>query len=160
LPNIVGPFFPSGTDTQHRDLYCASMLSLLTPWRDLEDLLIGFNNWEEAFNSFLANTSQWQRDVLAGVQYYYECRSAANASRSHNNESSGEIHGNVRNDIQVSNDEGNTEVEDSNDDRMQVELTEADLKTFKESQLSVREEAHGLAAVRIAQLRGVFDEEP
>ncbi|KIK81356.1 hypothetical protein PAXRUDRAFT_35889 [Paxillus rubicundulus Ve08.2h10] len=38
LTNIVGPWFPHCNDPTTHDLYCASMLALLTPWQEISTL--------------------------------------------------------------------------------------------------------------------------
>ncbi|KAG1758309.1 hypothetical protein EDD22DRAFT_735186, partial [Suillus occidentalis] len=77
LPNIVGPWFPRSDDEDIHDYYCASMLSLLKPWRQLAQLKTEQQTWEEAFLAFIATASVWERDIVAGAQYYYECKTAA-----------------------------------------------------------------------------------
>ena len=58
LPNIVGPWLPQrdGEDST-RPYYYASMLALLKPWRELEDLKRDDENWEFAFNTFMETSS-------------------------------------------------------------------------------------------------------
>ena len=75
LPNIVGPWLPQcdGEDST-RPYYYASMLALLKPWRELEDLKRDDENWEFAFNTFMETASRRDRDVVAGCQYYYNSR--------------------------------------------------------------------------------------
>jgi hypothetical protein len=48
----------------------------LKPWRDLDNLKDYDESWEEIFNLFISNTSQQDRDVVAGSQYYYEIRTS------------------------------------------------------------------------------------
>ena len=59
LPNIVGCWLPrrDGEDCT-KSFYYASLLAFLKPWRCLEDLKIGFENWESAFNQYMQNTNQ------------------------------------------------------------------------------------------------------
>jgi hypothetical protein len=53
------------------------MLSLLKPWRGLADLKAPDTSWASAFEAFSQTTSRRNRDILSGIQYYYDCRSAA-----------------------------------------------------------------------------------
>ena len=77
LPNIVGPWLPRRNgDESTRPFYFASMLAFLKPWRNLKDLNGHADCWETAFETYMARTSQRDKDVVAGCQYYYDTRSA------------------------------------------------------------------------------------
>ena len=81
LPNIVGPWLPRRDgDDSTRPYYYASMLALLKPWRELEDLKRDDENWEFAFNTFMETASRRDRDVVAGCQYYYDSRISTEVS--------------------------------------------------------------------------------
>ncbi|KAH7924255.1 hypothetical protein BV22DRAFT_1047590 [Leucogyrophana mollusca] len=154
LPNVVGPFPPRRDDPHHKNLYYAAMLSLLTPWRSLDDLLAGYDSWEEAFSVFANVASQWDKDIMAGVQYYYDCKSATMMSRHHDTDNTED--GQWSQQSQCIN--GHDSEDDESENGIAVELTEADLKEYQESQKTHREEAYGLAAVAIAQSQKVFGE--
>ncbi|TFK80707.1 hypothetical protein K466DRAFT_503419, partial [Polyporus arcularius HHB13444] len=50
LPNFIGRYFPRRDDPDIHSFYCASMLALLKPWRDLAaDLKAPSETWSEAF---------------------------------------------------------------------------------------------------------------
>ncbi|KDN37091.1 hypothetical protein RSAG8_10366, partial [Rhizoctonia solani AG-8 WAC10335] len=53
LPNILGPWFERRNDPDTYSLYCASVLAALKPWRDLTDLMNGFDSWDDALEAFL-----------------------------------------------------------------------------------------------------------
>ena len=75
LPNIVGPWLPRRDDEGGtKSYYYAAMLAFLKPWRDLRELIGDCESWEVAFNQFLENANQRDRDVVAGCQYYYDSR--------------------------------------------------------------------------------------
>ncbi|KAF8424996.1 hypothetical protein L210DRAFT_798930, partial [Boletus edulis BED1] len=76
LPNFVGQFLPSSKDPSQRALHCASMLALLVPWRRIQDIITNEGTWEERYDEFLSRASQEEKDIIAGVDYYYECRTA------------------------------------------------------------------------------------
>lgn len=48
------------------------MLALLKPWRKLQELKADEEDWQLAFNNFIRNTNQSDKDVIAGCQYFYE----------------------------------------------------------------------------------------
>jgi len=58
LPNIVGPWFPHRDDLQKQNIYFASMLALLRPWRQLSQLKSKDRTWETEFGIFVQSTSQ------------------------------------------------------------------------------------------------------
>ena len=73
------PWFPKRDDVHlDQDLYFASVLALLKPWRDLKFLKSIEKTWEQEFNLFLHQASQQEKDIIAGLQYYYESKSLAN----------------------------------------------------------------------------------
>ena len=72
LPNFIGRFFPCSDDPDIRDFYCASMLLLLKPWREVTDLKLPSQTWSQAFDSFLSTTSLKAKNIIAGIQYFYE----------------------------------------------------------------------------------------
>ncbi|KAG1772013.1 hypothetical protein EV702DRAFT_951611, partial [Suillus placidus] len=75
LPDIVGPFFPRN-DPRCQELYCASILALLLPWCSIKDLRTDFESWDNVFTNFLIHASSQDKDVIAGIQYYYDCKTA------------------------------------------------------------------------------------
>jgi hypothetical protein len=77
LPAVVGAFFPRKNDSRTRDFYCASMLSLLKPWRNIECLKHTAETWEEAYQQFMKDSSKRCKNVVAGIDYYYDCKNLA-----------------------------------------------------------------------------------
>jgi hypothetical protein len=84
LPSIVGLFFPQRDDPDNHDYYCALILALLRPWQTLADLKPQQLSWEAAFYVFSQMTTRRNSDILLGIQYYYDCRSAAEREREKN----------------------------------------------------------------------------
>ena len=73
LLNFIGSKFPSEDDADDRDMYCASMLMLLKPWRDLASDLKGTDEtWEAAFNEFRRAASTEELNILSSIQYFHE----------------------------------------------------------------------------------------
>ena len=81
LPNFIGHYFPRRDDTETQDLYYASMLMLLKPWRNIvTDLKDTEQTWKEAFHLFVNESgSQGKRvnDILSGIQYFHDCESSS-----------------------------------------------------------------------------------
>ena len=81
LISIPGQYFPRNDIPEKYDLYCASMLALLKPWRDLSDLRALHPSWSSAFAAFRAECSQQCIDILANIQFFYESSDAAERRR-------------------------------------------------------------------------------
>ncbi|KAJ3911854.1 hypothetical protein F5877DRAFT_21793, partial [Lentinula edodes] len=77
LPNFIGKYFPRRDDPASYPLYCAAMLLLLKPWRNIaNDLKRPTETWEEVFKEFVETCPKQNIDIMSGIQYYYECESA------------------------------------------------------------------------------------
>ena len=82
LPNFIGRFFPRRDDLESHSFYCASMLLLLKPWRDIRtDLKTSQQSWEEAFEEFMSAAPLKYKNILSGIQYFHECESSAKEQR-------------------------------------------------------------------------------
>jgi hypothetical protein len=135
------------------------MLALLVPWREISMLKEDNTTWQEAFNNFYGLVGQHEKNVLAAIQYYYECKSTAATRRE------GDV-GDEYSPIGTTDNEqnGNREVEeveemDDESESMPITLTEDDLHVYEESQKSQREEAHASAAIAIACSKAIFAQE-
>ncbi|KAF6745923.1 ATP-dependent DNA helicase PIF1 [Ephemerocybe angulata] len=79
LPRIVGRWFPRNNDPKTYELYCASMLMLLKPWRTLRDLKEDDGTFRQAFDAMMDSADDWTRRVVDNIQYYYDCSDDAQA---------------------------------------------------------------------------------
>ncbi|KIL64897.1 hypothetical protein M378DRAFT_162770, partial [Amanita muscaria Koide BX008] len=57
LIRFVGRWFPRNDEATERELYCATILMVFQPWRNLSDLKTGAPNFDVAFATFLHATS-------------------------------------------------------------------------------------------------------
>ena len=74
LPNFIGKF-PQGEDDDSHELYCATMLMLLKPWRDVRsDLKADYETWHDAFESFKSNATIEHLCIVSGVNYMSNCK--------------------------------------------------------------------------------------
>lgn len=73
LPRIVGQWFPRNDDPSTDELYCASMMALLAPWRSLDNLKADDETFRTSFDRFLKTTSPRILRFLSNIQYFYEC---------------------------------------------------------------------------------------
>jgi PIF1-like helicase len=154
LPNIIGPWFPRRDDPKIYPFYCASMLMLLKPWRDLKkDLKSTSQSWEEAFHDFVKNSPDKIRNVLSNIQYLHDCEEAAKAKRDDadipvDHADGGYFGG-------LAGGDGDFDLEEDVTNHVH-EITEDDINTLRESQTSWREELHGRQAVEIAKQAHIF----
>ncbi|KAF8507858.1 hypothetical protein JB92DRAFT_2610908, partial [Gautieria morchelliformis] len=70
-------YFPRRDGAEVEDFYCASTLALLKPWRSLHSLKSNLITWRQAFDTFKEAAPGRVRDIIANIQYYYDCEDAA-----------------------------------------------------------------------------------
>ena len=58
MPYFPGHWFPRDDDTQQNHLYCASVLALLKPWRNLGDLKDPLQSFQMAYKLFIASSPE------------------------------------------------------------------------------------------------------
>jgi len=153
LPQIAGPWFPRSDDPSIYDFYCACILALLKPWRRAHDLKKENEEWEETFARFENNASPEHKRIIAGIQYYYESKTACDSNTP---EVDKPWHGRLGSQ-QRGNDLEQSDAMNSAMEETMIALTEEDLQVFRRDQVSPREESHAEIAIQIAIMRGVFD---
>jgi len=78
LPRIVGCWFSRSDDPTVCELYCTSMLTLLKPWSNMEDLkLENQGEFDHSWQVFLAGIDKFGKTVVENIQYYHECNDGA-----------------------------------------------------------------------------------
>ena len=75
--NVIGHWFPRRDVEEDEDFYFASILAFLRPWRNIGELKEENKTWKEEGLNFLETATAAQRDVIAGMQYYYDSKGAA-----------------------------------------------------------------------------------
>lgn len=158
LPNFVGRYFPRSDDPEARSFFCASMLVLLKPWRDLRaDLRLPSETWSDAFDRFLADAPKRVKDVVSNIQYFHECSRAAEEDT---NRDAGEPDA-------LNRTPGQRGMDRSAEDEAEWELGEDGISYEQEdsanilarllaSQGSLAEELHGRLAVETAKAVSIF----
>lgn len=102
LPNIIGTWFPRRDKENEEDFYYASVLALLRPWRDLQDLRSENKTWKEDGENFLKAAKD--RHVIAGMQYYYDSKSKAQGRNQDINEDEASVDNDIELDVLNEND--------------------------------------------------------
>ena len=157
FPDIVGPFFPRPDDPSTENLYFASVLALLQPWRHLEEIKKEDESFHTVYEAFVTKASQSDLRVIAGIKYYYECKSAAEVTDAQEIERSLD-----RDNDTMEDDMSILHCEDENvmeSNTVEIHLTEDDLKAYSKSLKNAREEDHATDAVTIAKSKNIFADE-
>ena len=149
LPNFLGRWFPRNDDQEIYDFYCASMLLLLKPWRNITiDLKSSTESWASAFGRFHESAGLRARRVLSGIQYFHECESAAQK------DTINPLPYPLPPDAQAIDDESGADHTPS-----RQEFSEEGLALLKKASVSFREELHGHVAIELARHLGIFSSE-
>ncbi|OBZ68218.1 hypothetical protein A0H81_11694 [Grifola frondosa] len=144
LPNFIGQSFPRSDDEDCREFYCACMLMLLSPWRQLSQLKMESSTWKEAFDIFYAETSAINRNILSNIQHFHRCKAAADAINDEEFHPEGETR-------YTEDDE-----EQSDSHEMDVDADEDMITAMMTSCHSAREVEYGKMAIRIGESMGIF----
>lgn len=161
LPNIIGRYFPRRDDPETYPFYCACMLVLLKPWRNLHsDLKESSQTWTTAFDEFIASSpnSERLRFILSGIQYFHDCESAVIENQSREDlETHGDIYrGSIGHQLKDLDDLDGEEGIDMVDSETEEEFTEEGLAEKIAAQTSLSEEVHALLAVEVARHTKIF----
>ncbi|CEL56332.1 hypothetical protein RSOLAG1IB_11903 [Rhizoctonia solani AG-1 IB] len=151
LPNLIGPHFPRRTDPEKTDLHAAWCLTLLKPWRALDDLKQLDQSWTSALEEFLRSADDRILDIVDNLDHYRSCESSAEIKRSSLN---------VLEDDGLD-DQTNELAEDINSSRSNVisslDITQEMVDQAKKETESGRDAVHGYQAVSIGRSKGLFD---
>lgn len=154
LPHLVGRWFPRNDRPRERELYCASILTLLKPWEDLSELKTDVETFDEVFDRFVNNSNKQIRDVIENIQYYYECYDGAKRRQETQNEG-GE---------RTIDHEVDACPQDLTTDSLvyapeNIDITEEDIELAYELRGAMRERWYAQVAMNTAYEQGVFSEE-
>ncbi len=155
IPNFTGRFLPRNDDQDIHDLYCASILTLARPWRELLDLKAGWRSWDEEFEQFIPSCPKRLRDIIGNLQHYYRCGDAT--IKESRIISSGDVP-----------DEGNEIIEDQEEMPLSQNLPYVDapnpeidvgelIRQAHMGRIPAAELLHGSMAIDIGRSVGLFD---
>ncbi|KIK19876.1 hypothetical protein PISMIDRAFT_13358 [Pisolithus microcarpus 441] len=152
LPNFIGWFFPSQDDPEQYPFYCASMLLLLKPWRNLAtDLKRSSETWETVFKVFLTQAPLQVHRILSGIQYFHQCE------RSVQEWDTVDIGSHVQSPPeQCAEDVDLGEMSGGILSSSMHPLNEQDLHNLISSQIPRAKEMHGHLALEAARFAGIF----
>jgi len=84
LCRFHGQWFPSRDNESVAELYAASMLALLKPWRSFSDLKPDSQTFASAFKDWKATASPDVFAFLANIQFFHDAANSAKEQNSHN----------------------------------------------------------------------------
>lgn len=155
LPNFIGRYFPRRDDPEIYGFYCACMLVLLKPWRNIRtDLKAPSESWEQAFEKFVSKAPSKVLQIISGIQYLHECETAAKQRRNNDGSSGtangrhGQVYGGLDDDFDLGED---VQVLPSEEPQ-----TEEGLENLKSSLTPLGEELHGRHAVETGKAAKIF----
>ena len=155
LPNFVSRYYPRCDDPQIHSFYCACMLMLLKPWRDLHlDLKSPTQSWTAAFDQYLSGAPERVKFVISGIQYFHDCDTAAKERRDEEDQLE-EIVGQRAHEFDFNGELDGTELGEDVEDA-EVRYSEEGLASLVASQTPLQEETHAHLAVEIAKRARIF----
>ena len=159
---------------EQKQYYCASILLLLQPWRNVEQLKAGYNDWVDAYEDFYTHSDKNIQDIISGIQYFYDCKSVAenkdesfvdhNTTGKENVETKETIDSDDDDDDneQLSKSGGVITSTEIHAEQQEIEenfiISQEDLEIAMQHQVPTREKMHGQTAVEIARAANLFQQ--
>nr|GAT44847.1 predicted protein [Mycena chlorophos] len=143
--HIIGRWLPSRSDPNHAN-YSAQILTLLKPWRALQDIQGSFDNFEEALADFEQDCDARTRRIIENLEYFHECSQSAN--RRHKDSR-------VESEFDVDAELGHEETDNAQHAAPLVVDEEA-INEARRTKISSSEQAFGAQAMKIAAQCGIF----
>jgi hypothetical protein len=145
---FIGTWFPCSNSG---DSYFASILMLLKPWRQLDDLTTGFSTFELAFQDMMTKGGHKYRRIVQNIAFFHEC---SDSSKKRKDEELRHAAGVVDLNDFVARD---AELEELN--TMQTELSESDIEVARNNRYPAREFLYGQHTMNVARSVGFFDDD-
>jgi len=157
LPNFIGRYFPRRDYPELYNFYCASMLLLLKPWRNLrEDIKPDGQSWRDAFSKFLQNAPLRTQFILSGIQCFHDCDSAAKAAKAVDKGDSRHEHEPGMDQYTSDEDDNGMDEIDEISKKMGCLMDAEEVDALVSSQKNIQEEIHGRLAIEIARQARIF----
>ena len=151
IVEFVGGYLPRNDSDETRELYCATMLALLVPWRDISKIHGDSPSLEHRFGCFVASADPKTLKFLKDVQYYFE---SSDGSRRRSDVIRNPDENELRSDM-VEEDSGY----DGREGYSHGEPSEEDIRLVLERPYGRDEECFAQAAMNIAMDSGIFSEQ-
>lgn len=145
MPSFIGQWFPRNDDSRERPFYCASIMALLKPWRNLAD--IEGSSFESSFETWSRSTTKSNRDIMENIQFFHDASHGAKRRRS---EPEHGTFSESRDEPEPRDSALTTQYHDTQP------LTEEDIEIARDNCMARRDVNHGNLALSIAYNVGVF----
>jgi hypothetical protein len=162
MPHILGPWFPRANDPSFESLYCASILALLKPWRNLTDLKEADQRFPLAYNRFITHASVATKRLISNIQYFHECSDKAKHEQEEGSATSQSTfatldQGEHLDDNEESGDDDYFAMDtNTEEDRL---ISDEDILRATETSSTTREMVYADVAMNIAEEHGLFSED-
>ena len=158
LPNFVGHYFPRRDEPKTYDFYCASLLALLKPWRNLHtDLKDEDESWSEAYEKFLESAPKHIHRIVSGIQYFHECDTAAKEDNRREDPNTVPFFAeSIEDDDHVGGEQRHVDGSEVETFDQIPEPTEQELVELLANQVPYRERRHAELAIAAAEQAGFF----
>lgn len=150
MPKICGSWFPRSDRTSEQDLHSATMLALLVPWRNLNELKGEDESFNTRYRRMLDSIDDKGRTFITNAQYYHECLDGAKEKEPSDSSNGGGI--DLMEECVRLGLKGLTE-----DDNHPI--TEADVDLARITRMKARERLYGEAAIDTAIEYKIFSED-
>ena len=155
MPNFIGTWFPRNNNADCKEMYCAMMLAMFSPWRTFLEIKRGHPTFEARFDEFRDTAALETLRKLENVQYFHQCSDGSRRKRAQALSGGSKP---VRHEpVDRVSDEEEGMASDSNTDA-EDRLCEDDVKKARECRIPARELLHGQTALAIAGDKGIFAE--
>ena len=112
-----------------QDIYHASMLTLFTPWRNIAHLKGTSETFKQAFDTFMKMVDKQTINMMANIQYQYECSNSAIKKRVEENVNAGIVGMSIdEEDLDHPQHIGKSVRNGENDDAALINFTQNDVK--------------------------------
>jgi len=149
LPNIVGGYFARESNPAELEMFQASMMALLKPWRVQHDLRSNGATWAQEFDNWESVAGATSRQVLDNVRFCQQSQDAARdeqAEQANGNNTATERPLNRTTRTLDAMDDG----QEDDEGEISFQIDEDDIANERERQRSTAGEKHADAALEIA----------
>ncbi|KAJ3559330.1 hypothetical protein NM688_g415 [Phlebia brevispora] len=159
LPNFTGRFIPRSDDADQKELYSASILMLMCPWRNIRELKTNGGSWAQSLSDFMSVAPRPIHAIVDNLQHFYSCSDAVRRSQTKERL--------TKTDLTVLRQHGELGAHSSEDNNFSLLLDEDEdesidieelIKVAKRKQMREADRIHGQQAVLIGEIAGFFSQ--
>jgi hypothetical protein len=152
IVEFVGSWIPRNDNMESRGMYCAVMLALLVPWRNLACIHGSSSSIEAEFDRFQSGADDKQSAFMHNVQYYHECFDSALRKRREGSSAAQQHLVEVEDMIF----DDQNDYEGSDPDFEEPQITEEQIEDAICNRFSDADQLFAATAMNIAEDKGIF----